>query len=198
LAAEVCLASELLVRIPAHPVWFWLLLGAPFLILLVLWPIARSGKVFLKPLKPWLLAGSFLFGPTYFFLDVASGHRVLRLASGAVFWTCWLTLILIDYWYRFETLRAPGSKWYIPWNAAKFSIPRSMRILVRDVSAVSPWYIEKLGLRKLAEKPGLSPASQLTNSSMVETQLYLAPAGISKPKRLQYCSPKESTESKMY
>ena len=46
---------KLCVRLPAHPVWFWLLLGAPFLIWLVLWAIARSGKVSLKPLKPWLL-----------------------------------------------------------------------------------------------------------------------------------------------
>jgi catechol 2,3-dioxygenase-like lactoylglutathione lyase family enzyme len=142
------------VRLPAHPVWFWLLLGAPFLIWLVLWAIARSGKVSLKPLKPWLLGGSLLFGPTYFFLDLESDHKVLRLASGVVFWTCWLALLSINNWFRFETLRAPGAKWYIPWNAVEFSIPSSVRIVVRDVSAVSPWYVEKLGLRKLAEKPG--------------------------------------------
>lgn len=77
----------------------------------------------------------------------------MRLASGAVFLTCWLTLLSINRWYRFEILRAPGSKWYIPWNSANFSIPKSMRILVRNVREVSPWYVEKLGLRKLADKP---------------------------------------------
>ena len=28
-----------------------------------------------------------------------------------------------------------------------------MRVLVRDIDSVSPWYVEKLGLRKLAEPP---------------------------------------------
>jgi len=141
------------VRLPTHPVWFWLLSGAPFFIVLVFWAVARSGKISLKPLKPYLVAGSILFGPTYFFLDVAGGHGALRLASGAIFWTCWLTLQSINGWWRFETLRAPGAKWYIPWNSAKFSIPKGMRILVQNVSEVSPWYVEKLGLRKLADKP---------------------------------------------
>ena len=54
----------------------------------------------------------------------------------------------------FETLRVPKAKWYLPWTSAEFSIPApSVRVLVRDIDSVSPWYIEKLGLRKLAESP---------------------------------------------
>jgi hypothetical protein len=141
------------VRLPPHPVWFWLVLGTPFLIWIVLWAVASSGKVSLKPFKPWLLAACFLFGPAYFLTDIAGGHKTLRFVSGVVCWTCWLTSLSINNWYRFETLRVPGSKWYIPWNSAQFSIPKSMRILVGNVSAVSPWYVEKLGLRRLADKP---------------------------------------------
>lgn len=51
----------------------------------------------------------------------------------------------------FETLPGPGSKWYQPWKTAGFSIPTSTSILVRNIDAVSPWYIDKLGLRKLSE-----------------------------------------------
>ncbi len=141
-------------RLPAHPLWFWPLLGVPFLTWLVFWAIARCGKVSLKPAIPWLTAASCIFGPAYFILGAAVGHKALRFVVAMMFWTCWGTLNSIRYWYTFESLRVPGTKWYIPWNSVKFSIPRTLRILVRDVNLVSPWYVEKLGLRKLAENPG--------------------------------------------
>ena len=140
-------------HLPAHSVWFWLLLGVPFLTWIVFWAIARCGKVSLKPVIPWLAAASCIFGPAYFLLDVASSHKALSFVLGMIFWTCCVMLSSIKNWYRFETLRAPHTKWYVPWHSAKFSIPRNLRILVRDVNAVSPWYVEKLGLRKLAESP---------------------------------------------
>ena len=55
--------------------------------------------------------------------------------------------------YVFETLPAPGAKWYLPWKSAAFSIPNNLRIQVQDINSVSPWYVEKLGLRKLTENP---------------------------------------------
>ena len=138
---------------PAHPVWFWLILGAPFLVWLALWVAADNLKVSLKPLTPWLGAGYVLFGIPYLFV-LMGGHKALRLAFGASFWACWGMILWIRRRYMFETLRAPKAKWYFPWNSAEFSIPApSVRVLVRDIDSVSPWYIEKLGLRKLAESP---------------------------------------------
>jgi predicted enzyme related to lactoylglutathione lyase len=53
----------------------------------------------------------------------------------------------------FERLRSPNAKWYSLGNSAEFSIPTTMRILVQDIDSVSPWYVEKLGLRKSNEEP---------------------------------------------
>jgi predicted enzyme related to lactoylglutathione lyase len=55
--------------------------------------------------------------------------------------------------YMFETLRGPGAKWYLPWSGAEFSVPTNTRILVQNIDSVTPWYAEKLGLRKVAENP---------------------------------------------
>ena len=54
----------------------------------------------------------------------------------------------------FETLRGPTTKWYIPWSSARFSVPQNARIIVRDIDSVSPWYVDKLGLRKSAQNAG--------------------------------------------
>jgi predicted enzyme related to lactoylglutathione lyase len=48
----------------------------------------------------------------------------------------------------FETLRAPGAKWYLPWSGVAFTVPVGTRVVVRNIDSVSPWYAEKLGLRK--------------------------------------------------
>jgi len=141
------------VHLPPHPVWFWLILGAPFLVWLALWVAADNLKVSLKPLTPWLGAGYVLFGIPYLFVPMG-GHKALRLAFGASFWACWGMILWIRRRYMFETLRAPKAKWYFPWNSAEFSIPApSVRVLVRDIDSVSRRYIETLGLRKLAENP---------------------------------------------
>jgi catechol-2,3-dioxygenase len=47
----------------------------------------------------------------------------------------------------------------LPWRGAKFSIPASTRILVRNIDSVTPWYLEKLGLRKLAVNEGARVAT---------------------------------------
>jgi predicted enzyme related to lactoylglutathione lyase len=151
-------------QLPPHPVWFWLILASPFLIWLTLWVVAKSPKVSLRPLTPWLGAGYILlaipnmlvyFGPT-------GGNKALRLAVWAAFWTCFVTFFWVRGLYMSETLRSPNAKWYSPWKAAEFSVPApSLRIVVRDVDAVSPWYIEKLGLRKLAEPPPVEPSAAI-------------------------------------
>ncbi len=147
---------------PAHPWWFWLILVAPYLVWLSVWVAANRFTISLKPLTPWLLAGYGVFAVPYFLLDpVSGGHKVLRLVTGAGLWTCWFLSMWITARYNSEILRAPGAKWYLRWNAAAFSIPSNMRILVRNIDSVSPWYIEKLGLRKLDTSPSGEPGSAI-------------------------------------
>jgi catechol 2,3-dioxygenase-like lactoylglutathione lyase family enzyme len=143
------------VHLPVHPFWFWLICLAPILITLVLWVVSNTLtlKVSLKPLAPWLWAGYILLSVPYLLVDVTSGHKTLRLVLGAGLYTCMMMALWIQSHYMFETLRRPGAKWYLPWKAAQFSIPVATRILVRNIDAVSPWYVEKLGLRKLSENP---------------------------------------------
>jgi len=54
----------------------------------------------------------------------------------------------------FETMTFPYARWSWPWNSVTFSVPSpSLRIHVRDIDTVTPFYVEKLGLRKLIENP---------------------------------------------
>jgi predicted enzyme related to lactoylglutathione lyase len=138
-------------HLPTHPVWFWLLLAAPWLMLLILWTAANTLKVSLKPLAPWLWVGYFLFWVPYTLVDLTGGRKTLRIALFAAFSSCQGMAIWIKRHYLFDTLSAPGAKWYTPWRAAGFSVPEGTRILVRNIDSVTPWYVDKLGLRKLAE-----------------------------------------------
>lgn len=151
-------------HLPPHPVWFWLISAAPFLAWLTLWIAAQNPKVSLKPLAPWLGAGYILFVVPYllFGLVPVGNYRALRLVSGLAFWTCWRMFFWIRGRSAFETLRSPDAKWYSAWKCTKFSFPApDMRILVRDIDAVSPWYVEKLGLRKFAETQPIDPGAKL-------------------------------------
>jgi len=60
-----------------------------------------------------------------------------------------------------ETIGGPTSKWYFPWTLAKFSIPRNALVHVRDISSVSMWYFDKLGLHKAAENPWVEADSAI-------------------------------------
>ena len=151
-------------HLPPHPVWFWLILLSPVLVWLTLWIVAQNPKVSLKPLRPWLVAGCILFLIPYIFLDVSptGGNKVVRLAVEAAFYTCLFVSLWIQRRYMFETLRSPHARWYSRWKSAKFSVPApSLRILVRDIDSVSPWYIEKLGLRKLADPSPAEPSAAI-------------------------------------
>ncbi|MGA8540917.1 MAG: VOC family protein [Terriglobales bacterium] len=150
-------------HLPPHPVWFWLILFSPFLIWLTLWIVAQNSKVSLKPLRPWLVAGSIVFLVPYVFLDVSptGGNRAVRLVVQAAFYTCLCVQAWLQRRYMFETLRSPNAKWYSKWRSAEFSVPvPSLRILVRDIDSVMPWYVEKLGLRKLAKAPSQEPGAE--------------------------------------
>ncbi len=151
-------------HLPPHPVWFWLILLSPFLVWLTLWIVAQNPKVSLKPLRPWLVAGCILFVIPYIFLDVSptGGNKAARLVVQAAFYTCLCVQAWLQRLYMFETLRSPDAKWYSRWKSAEFSVPApSLRILVRDIDSVSPWYVEKLGLRKLAAAPPAEPSAAI-------------------------------------
>jgi len=141
------------VHLAAHPFWFWLILVSPVLIWGALWAIAQYGRVSLRPLRPWLMAGMLLSFPAFILLDASDGYKAMRLAVEAVFYTCMTASAGIGWYYSFDTLRGPRGKWYIPRSSASFSIPQNARIVVRDIDSVAPWYIDKLGLRKSAESP---------------------------------------------
>jgi len=99
------------------------------------------------------MAGMLLTFPALIVLDATDSHRTLRLAVQAVFYTCMIGNAGISWHSSFDTLRGPGAKWYMPWSAARFSIPQNARIFVRDVDSVAPWYVDKLGLRRSADSP---------------------------------------------
>jgi len=155
---------EKVIHLPPHPVWFWLILVSPFLIWISLWIVAQNPKVSLKPLRPWLMAGSIVLFIPYMFLEVSptGGNRAVRLVIQAAFYTCLCVQAWLQRRYMFETLRSPNAKWYSKRRTAEFSVPApNLRIMVRDIDSVTPWYVEKLGLRKLAASSSSEPSAAI-------------------------------------
>jgi predicted enzyme related to lactoylglutathione lyase len=146
-------------HLPPHPMWFWLVLISPFVAWIALWIAANTLELSLKPIMPWLWAASGAFFVLYivlnpwFGLDGSRRYGRLSFVSQLVAYTCYSMALWIKGRYSFECLRPPSTKWYLPWTAASFSMPTGTRILVRDIDLVTPWYMEKLGLWKLAENP---------------------------------------------
>ncbi len=139
-------------HLPTHPLWFWLLACAPLFAPLIVWVAANTLNISFKRFLPWLWVAYALFLVPYFVFALATTHKILRLVLGAVGYSCWGMAIWIQRHYLFETLRRADGKWYFPWQAASFSIPFSTSILVRDIDFVSPWYMQKLGLRKSSKR----------------------------------------------
>lgn len=138
-------------HLPPHPMWFWFVLAAPWVTTMLMWAAANLLKISFRPLTPWLGAAYFFFWALFTAVFLLGDHKVARSALFAAAYSSQGMWLVIRRRYTFETLRAPGSKWYFPWKAAGFSVPDRTHILVRNIEAVSPWYVEKLGLRKLAE-----------------------------------------------
>lgn len=139
-----------------RPLWLWLVAASPFLIWLALRSYARNPNTSLKPLMKWIFTFQALLVIPFMIVgfDRPGGNKGVRAAVQAAFYTC----LCISPWLQrrnmFETLRSPNTKWYSKGNSAEFSISSNTRILVRDIDAVSPWYVEKLGLlRSVEEQP---------------------------------------------
>lgn len=148
-------------RLPHHPFWFWLILLSPFCAWLASWVAAQYKRDWFNHLRPWLKVGFFLSIPAYVVVAEMDGHKVLRLVVWAIFYTCWTVHLRIESRYMHETIGGPTSKWYFPWTLAKFSIPRNALVHVRDISSVSMWYFDKLGLHKAAENPWVEADSAI-------------------------------------
>lgn len=147
-------------HLPLHPVWFWPILLSPFPVWFSLWIVAQNSKVSLKPLRPWLMAGTILLFVPWVVIEATGGNKAMRLVVQSAFYTCFCLQAWLQRRYMFDRLRSPNAKWYSRWKSAEFSVPASsLRILVRDIDSVSPWYIEKLGLRKLADSPAAEPSA---------------------------------------
>lgn len=146
-------------HIPAHPVWFWLIITGSFLASLLVWIAARTLTISLKPLEPWLWVAYAVFAITWLGMGLTGSNRLEQAVAGVIAWSCYSMAFVIRRRYMFESLPPPGSKWYLPWRSAEFSIPGNARILVKDINSVSRWYSDKLGLLKLATGPKSEPGT---------------------------------------
>ena len=152
-------------HVPSHPFWFWLFLSTPFVVWLSLWLVAHLADASLEPLGRWLKWSSVLLMPTFVLLDAGESHKLLRSVVSILFYTSWTVGLWITRRYQVETLAMASRKLYFPWQYAEFTIPCTLRIRVRDVNSVTPWYKEKLGLHEsttLLQQPN-SAAYQFKN-----------------------------------
>ncbi len=147
----------LVLHLPPHPGWFWLVAIAPYAVWLGLWVAARNGRVRLKRLRPWLILVLVFSFPAYLVYDVLPGHRAAHMVFEATFNISWLILLWTLGWYEFETLNPPDAKWYTPWKGVRFSMRDRAIIRVADVESAAAWYISKLGLLRSAERQAGRP-----------------------------------------
>lgn len=146
-------------HLPPHPVWFWFVLLTPCFVPLIIWVSTNTLNISIKPLTPWLKTGYFLSVIPFVLVSTLDDHKTWRLVAESFFYSFWAAFVWMQRHSLFESLRPPGAKWYFPWSGARFSIPASTRILVRNPDQVTPWYTEKLGLRKVT---GNSPSESDT------------------------------------
>ncbi len=100
-------------HVPPHPLWFWLIVAAPFIFWLVLWLAANTLEKSVKPLMSWLYGDlrCEFFGcavPFPGLREWAKYSRKLRFFE-VVAWSCYTAAFWIKRRYMFETLRGPGA-----------------------------------------------------------------------------------------
>lgn len=122
-----------------------LVLFVLFVMWAVLFVLAEYGDVSLKPLKSWLAAACWLlWGITALPLS-GSVPRPWRFAALVAYGGATSVLAWVKRSYLFESKVKPSRS-----LASWLTIPQPTYVAVRDVSTAVPWYVEKLGLRKLA------------------------------------------------
>jgi hypothetical protein len=120
----------------------------PFLFWVLLYHLATYRNVSLKPLRGWLAVTSIALLAGSMIYDV-SDHRRLSNFLRLGFWSAWCILLWISRRAMFATVSNGGSTW----RRASFMVPRSVHIPVENLGNVSPWYTEKLGLRRMTSVP---------------------------------------------
>jgi hypothetical protein len=122
------------------------LLAIPCSLWALLYYLTTYRKISLNPFRPWLIGvGVALMMANLFFL--ASNNN--RIAN--VFYMGYWSILGVAGWIHrrafFATVRGA---W---WQQARFTIPQTVRIPVKNVTDVSPWYTQKLGLQPVDHFP---------------------------------------------
>ena len=143
-------------RFPVHSVGFWLALLGPYLVVLNVYGLVAFGKLSSRLLRPWFIGLLCVLVLPYFWTGLSYNRSVWAVAASSSFWACFLTVQWVQRRTQFWVLRAPETSQWTPWNSANVIIPaEGIHILVRDVRAISPWYLEKLGLSGMSERPSI-------------------------------------------
>jgi Glyoxalase/Bleomycin resistance protein/Dioxygenase superfamily len=123
-------------------------LAIPLLIWLFLHYLATYRRVAMKPLRPWLIVTSIALFAVSLFYDVGNNPRVSNLLRVGA-WSAWTILLWIN---RRAMFASVSTGWY-KWRRGSLMIPRGIHIPVESVETLSPWYTEKLGLRRMTSVP---------------------------------------------
>lgn len=123
-------------------------LTIPFLFWALLYYLANYRNIPLKPLRSWLTATSIALLAGSMLYDVPD-HRRLSSFLRLGFWSAWCILLWINRRAMFATLSGGRSTW----RRTSFMVPGSVHIRVENLESISPWYTEKLGLRRMKSVP---------------------------------------------
>jgi len=116
-----------------------------FVLWAVLFVLSEYGDVSLKPLKSWFAAASWLLWGLSSVPFAESLPRPWRAAALAGYLATSLLLAWVKRSYLFESKIKPSHS-----LASLLTVSQPTYVAVRDVTTASPWYAEKLGLRRLA------------------------------------------------
>ena len=112
--------------------------------------LAETTHVNLKPLRPWLAVLCWLLWGLGLIAEV--GESRWRTVIGSTYGALGMILAWINRRYLFESTKKPSRS-----LSSVLSLPKATYMAVKDVSATSPWYIEKFGLRKVAQTDETRP-----------------------------------------
>jgi catechol 2,3-dioxygenase-like lactoylglutathione lyase family enzyme len=149
--------------------------AVPFLLLLFVRVVADLAGIEVKSAKPVLAALCWLLwatGSVLFLLNSPWRHTVMPGYAGLLGVLAWLKRR-----YLFENPKSPANS-----LSRLLEVPVPTYIPVRDVAAVSSWYVDKFGLRRLAATQAI-PAERAVFQFREETEpLILLPTDPADPR----------------
>ncbi len=152
-----------------------ILLG-PLAIWAVIYLVAELTHFSLKPFKPALTVLCWIFWGANLIGEVT--ERPWRLISLVAYSALTLVLAWINRRYLFESNQKPARS-----LASVLSVPQPTYVAVKDVSATSPWYIEKFGLRKLAATEETRPDGVTLQFTAESSPIILVPRDPASPQK---------------